>query len=1306
MEDFNGMSRATVRSKIPQGMWEFGRNKIVTKKFTSIVDEDGFDTKCTIPGNEIGVISSNDHTVYFSIDGEHSCIGYSTTNGNTYIPVLRTTLLTFNIGFPIEGVYFYNYKGELIIVFCDGAFLESNTIKLINLFNLGVDVDGSYELVNPEDIEKLNLNVPIQEAQIDIDYTDTAVLTQDVVYISYCYILSDGISTSPFFPIGHIAYPTHNFRELTRRGITLDFTELDLEYNRIRLGILVNTENGLEAYQSNIISYSGSTLRTGISSLANYTSINVDVLLVPAIIYSKAGTITIQNNRLAIGEVVAETKFDFQKFSNLLHVEPVFVDEDLDDTYEEDIFTHPTLCFGEVYSISIQPQLKNGQYLDSYHIPGRVAEGIELTYLSDADLIANGLEDLVGTDTYRNFRLDNNGAFVLPPPYVNTLSHRIMTMGYWHNEDETYPNDDEFNSTVDYNGNPIVGGEDLRGTFKRHHRIPELINIISKIPSIVGNTYTNTHNDSYDGIAFRGKVPRIGIRITNFNTIVPLEIREQLQGFKINIHKRTEGNRLVEDICFIKQLSRSQQNVDGTIRTILTPQFRDPVNTEYRTRAEQFGRCVLYSTTLNTYKPSLTSQLIQANYAIRTIVNAATPAEITIFTDDFYQILEGQRLGVINNIEYLPGNNIVSETLFTEDKVVVTCRNSKQGTDGLADVGPNRWNPLLIENTGDDEEMLIDKWNPILKGYLPFSTTDEDYIYSLIVNASIMNLVKNVYVGFDNNDFITLGRVSLSDTTEVVYKNGDIFVANKMNYPLAIPWGTNINGIMAFFNFNLIGNFAINNNCEIYIEDTREYRLYQMNSDSETSVLATFQYNLDIFNKEVFRSLNDKATFLFYNPNTDYIDYFPYRVALGQAIQNENLQTNNVRTFLANDYYEMPNNKGKIIALRGTTRRLYIQQKYALFIATIKDTLTVEEGITYLGQGDIFDRIPEEVRDSDKGYIGSTSKFACILIPDYLVTVDQIQGKIFLVGGNGVLEISKANMEQWFNENWDNGELYSIPDRNGDLQRVDNPQNAVGHLVGYDSKNGRLLFTKKYYENNGTGSFTFDGQFYYSEEERMDYNNAFYFTEKSKTFSFNIEGDKKVWLFEHDYFPNTYYSNNLGMFSIYNNLSANDSAMNYKHNSTTSLKRLFYGQVYDSYVDLVFNTRYDLSKLYKAVIWNSNAYNRNTNSNIYNDTITAITIYNDFQCSGEIILEDYTTNRNTEGMWQFNEFRDIVINKDAQIINKDGNFNLANLNNNKSWFEKSLFISTFIVVRMTVKGETFIEKQINQVNVLSKISQR
>ena len=164
----------------------------------------------------------------------------------------------------------------------------------------------------------------------------------------------------------------------------------------------------------------------------------------------------------------------------------------------------------------------------------------------------------------------------------------------------------------------------------------------------------------------------------------------------------------------------------------------------------------------------------------------------------------------------------------------------------------------------------------------------------------------------------------------------------------------------------------------------------------------------------------------------------------------------------------------------------------------------------------------------------------------------------------------------------------------------------------------------------------------------------------------------------------------------------------YKHNSNKVNPGNFFGKQYQSYVDLIFNGRLDISKQYQALNWVSESFDIATNTELQFDTIDKVMFYNNHQCSGyiEVSKTDLKTSRNAEGIWQLNEFRDMLISPDKKILNDDGSLITNNISLTKQWFNKGMFFGNFIVVRMLWDNTTKVLKHIHNVNVKSVLSQR
>ena len=573
MEKFKGMCRDTLRTKQPDSTWQFARNILLTKGFESIANEDGFDYIAIIPGIVIGCIASSEHKVFFSINGNLSCIGYTSIEDNfsTYTPVIQSIHLGFHVDRPIESIYTYNSKGELIIVFCDGVFENSNTPKMINLFNIEVALIN-LELVNPADLNQLELFVSSLEGTITTDYQESGSLEADIVYITYCYVLNDNISTTAYFPIHTLTYPTVNFQGMNRRNIILNLTELDTGYTKLKIGIVVNTSNGLVGYESNIINYNGTTYNTILSSLANFIEIAVDSLVIPSVVYTKIKTITSHNSEIEIGNLVGSDEFKFQKFANMLNLDLYY------DVRPESKHTLPTLLPDEVYAFYISLQLLNGTYTDRFHIPGNI-NGINDTFdvLTNTDFDDFGLHNTNQNVNYYKFHLINSGALynMTLPLNISDKPTMRLTWGYWENT-ETYPDNENYDSTIDYNGNAIAGS-DLRNTPIRYHRVPGLDRLVQWFPSILGYNDRNTNEQVTAGIEitdgikeFYGLVPNFSVKLTNFLNVVPTDLLNKIQAYEISIVKRKKGDTLVEDINLLKQCFKVKLGVYDELKLFST----------------------------------------------------------------------------------------------------------------------------------------------------------------------------------------------------------------------------------------------------------------------------------------------------------------------------------------------------------------------------------------------------------------------------------------------------------------------------------------------------------------------------------------------------------------------------------------------------------------------------------------------------------------------------------------------------------------------------------------------------------------
>jgi len=202
---------------------------------------------------------------------------------------------------------------------------------------------------------------------------------------------------------------------------------------------------------------------------------------------------------------------------------------------------------GEVYSFYISFILKDGGETFAYHIPGRNFKAI------GGNITETSLMSDVGTGSVGTIPM-NTGEVVSSNPnskvyqYLDTsyIGLTTTTTGYWHNENEYYPNTDDFDVwSVDNNGNPIYSSS-LRGLNVRHHKMPSNHNAtFSYLPQDTDfSTPTIDVNTNSDGeVKFEEQVRILGIKLNNIR--IPRFILEQIQGYKVYYAKRTQGNKTI-----------------------------------------------------------------------------------------------------------------------------------------------------------------------------------------------------------------------------------------------------------------------------------------------------------------------------------------------------------------------------------------------------------------------------------------------------------------------------------------------------------------------------------------------------------------------------------------------------------------------------------------------------------------------------------------------------------------------------------------------------------------------------------------
>ena len=207
----------------------------------------------------------------------------------------------------------------------------------------------------------------------------------------------------------------------------------------------------------------------------------------------------------------------------------------------------------------------------------------------------------------------------------------------------------------------------------------------------------------------------------------------------------------------------------------------------------------------------------------------------------------------------------------------------------------------------------------------------------------------------------------------------------------------------------------------------------------------------------------------------------------------------------------------------------------------------------------------------------------------------------------------------------------------------------------------------------------------------------------SFTVSYSLEA--KCWTGFHDYIPDA-------IFCTANRVMSFKDQEIYLHNQRDR-KGIYYNQFpiapvvdvvpFKSQIEFVVSNL--LTKAYHAINWKS----QYKTEGVINErkTFTAIMMYNHNQCSGEQPITLKKTTRNAEGVWRFNEFRDLLKDPNTMFLDRDGNVIPASIMANKSFFKKSRFIGDYLCVRMIFdNAESLPEIVLSDFSINDKVSYR
>ena len=992
----------------PAGFYTFGKNGVWRNGMCQ--NEKGFRlSAAVIPYQYIGVIETDTFPIIFSTNNTFSAFGFYDDVKDIYVPIENDQAKSYKLNFRtdkfIKGEARRNYLNHIEIAWLD----KFNPVRFADTENIPIELSGF--LLFPESFEP----------DITLELLNGGTLLLGAYYVAAKYINSDGTETRYSTAEGPIFTVAPNFNAIpggnTGKSIRITITKVDPRYKSIQIAVIrkIKGITTVRELPSAPVTDTLTLIYTG----SEGEDITLEEALIPAAFYRNASSITQLNDTLYLADIKEAAVYNLQKYASLVKLSwksDFRADIDTDESVRSGKLR--TFKHGEAYAFYIVYSLSNGQKTEAYHCVGPPS--------------GNALLPDINISIAKKYQADTIGM-----ANVNT-SERTGDTGVWVNENEFYPNTDDFNSIN-------IGGEDLRGQQVRHHKMPTL----NQMKSLF---YSNEPEYGVTGLDV------LGIKANN--VIIPAELIGVVTGYEVYYAKRDYSNVTILSQGLVINGATSGYTANDVYFTGGNFNSRILRSTGTRTNAHAARFFNLQNTAFKIHhpdlmvnKPAITPAFLASNYKLE-----AYNEMITNTVDELNTVYDYTRGKAYSNTSYL--REIIKDTGYLANNATKGNIKNTKAEDGFVGTFTDGIGfPITIwdwVHGGRDTEgnssaasyeqaHLVDVI--VLKTDLFRSFSTQDLVRTGIINninAGIANqyafggdtfLVYHSYSGYglvDSADKYASqpGRVDgINNSTEETYTD-EFYLGTSGNKVLRRYVTESSMNLWQRFEDPLLpaSKFWPASGKEI---------LNGMDRNKDNNTIALSQEANSI--ADVLNGIS------VYNPDKVTIVNSPYKVIRSNK-QSKEGKINSWKNFNPLDYYEADKNMGPIVNLQGFNDRLIIHHQNALYLTQDKTTLQGDILSVTLGTGDIFRIPPQQGKPSKSGYGGTQHQLACVLTDFGYIFPDAQTGIIFVLNDDGLNPIN-AGIDTFLQEYLNIKEI--------------NPFIGNGITIGYDQQLKRILITVK-----------------------------------------------------------------------------------------------------------------------------------------------------------------------------------------------------------------------------------------------------
>lgn len=520
MKPIKGMNLDVSPDAQPEGTYRIAKNFVYDAEFDGLQQDFG-----------TGVQKAQ-------VVAKHVIASYSFNNGD--IVVLTSSAVTSG---TTQTIQLFKGNTESFVIVEDDAGLLFDPSKVYDITHFE-DADSNRHIIITGGGQKpLIFNVDVLAAnQPDIGISNlfpdrnlptitqssqsSGSLPQGSYFFSARYVLDETRTDfgPPFGPIRLIENGS---------GVTLQLDNLDTRYDKVEVGMIGVSNAAITTKVVATAPVTATTQNLFVNGQSLGEALLEEVAILPQV-YTEAETVEFHDNRLYFGNVKTHDESGLQEKAN--HIVPCWeIIADATGAAPTNTGADPQGSFfapGEVYAFYVAWVRDDGSMTQAYHIPGRPKENFTVKLSAGAgqssasnpsidvtSTLTTLLNDTSGanTDNLLDFlKNDRNILESTDPGYgntkyfqtrctatkfdnktVNSVNFHHGRMGYWENENETYPAAFPAGRDIGYASNGTSVNSDtaitLAGEQVRHHRMPSLGWLIDNL----SNTSTGFDFDAF-----------------------------------------------------------------------------------------------------------------------------------------------------------------------------------------------------------------------------------------------------------------------------------------------------------------------------------------------------------------------------------------------------------------------------------------------------------------------------------------------------------------------------------------------------------------------------------------------------------------------------------------------------------------------------------------------------------------------------------------------------------------------------------------------------------------------------------------